>query len=165
MSSRVIFRGRAAWVRMKDRILMELQHPESKTTKTIADKALTGITSRTQKGIDVAGVAFKPYNEKYAKRKKSKKVNLTSSGKMLSRAGFEFEVINQDGRIFIRIYAEGEPKYTIASVHNFGMRSGRGYGFQMPQREFFGLDQKIIDEIMAFTRERWAQIFRQAGNF
>jgi phage gpG-like protein len=165
MSARVLFRGHAAWVRMKDRILLELEHPNSSTTKTIADKALTGITTRTKKGIDVAGMEFKPYSEAYAKKKGTKKVNLTSSGRMLSRAGFEFEVLSQDGRVFIRIYAEGEPKYTIASVHNFGMRSGRGKGFQMPQREFFGLDQKIIDEIMAYTRERWAQIFRQAGNF
>jgi len=65
----------------------------------------------------------------------------------------------------IRIWMEGSHSGgvsigTLASVHNFGMRSGRGKGFTMPKREFFGIDEAITKAIKELSTEKWQSIMR-----
>jgi len=153
------------WRAVANTMLQKLQEGDSSISKGIADIAIDGIVKRTRGGLDIAGVNFKPYSEAYAKKKKGARPNLVASGAMISREGFEFEVLKKENRIIIRIYVPSKShgkvdQYTLASVHNFGMRSGRGMGFAMPKREFMGLDQKIIDAINEFTKEQWRDIFR-----
>lgn len=153
------------WRQVAATMLKKLQEKDSPITAGIADIAIEGIIGRTKSGVDVAGVAFQRYSKKYADKKGTTRANLSASGKLISREGFAFETFMQNGRIIIRIYIPNEihsgqvDHYTLASVHNFGMRSGRGMGFQMPKREFMGLDQKIISAINSYTIEQWREIF------
>jgi len=156
--------NRAAYNRVMHNLLRHLQEKDNSFAKGLADIAIKGIVARTKGGIDIAGQRFKPYSKAYAKKKGTSSANLVSSGRMISRSGFDYEVLGGNGRIYIRIYVPakmhrgGADHYTLASVHNFGMRSGRGSGFNMPKREFFGLDKKINDALMAYSRDHWRKL-------
>lgn len=162
------------WIRVSNIILKKLQEKDSFFSKGIFDIAVKGIVDRTQRGMDIAGVKFKPYSEQYAAKKRemgmSSTVNLVLSGKMISQYGFEYEVLGGDGKIYIRIFVPNKhhsgynkqtvSHWTLASVHNFGMLSGRPPHFKMPKREFFGLDKKIIAELKDFSDAQWRELFR-----
>lgn len=45
-----------------------------------------------------------------------------------------------------------------ASVHNFGLRSGRGRGFTMPQRKFMGESQVLNKKISRLIKRRIKKI-------
>lgn len=102
------------------------------------------VISRTRQGKDAHGSSFKPYSRNY---KKSPPVNLTKSGHMLDSIRLE---AHDD---FVRIYipgGDGDKTFDIALVHNEGGKSGRGKGFMMPKREFFGIFTD--DEIAALRK-------------
>lgn len=46
-----------------------------------------------------------------------------------------------------------------AAVHNFGLRTGRGKGFTMPQRQFIGESQVFNNIIKEIIETRFYQIF------
>lgn len=155
------------WRRVGNEMLRRLQEKDSETAKGIADIVIFGIIFRTRAGLDVNNKTFTPYSKAYAKKKGGgSAANLYASGKLLSREGFEYEVLGGAGKIYIRIFipsnqhSKGISHYTLASVHNFGMRSGRGQGFQMPEREFMGITKKIEDEVNAFSLNKWREIFQ-----
>jgi phage gpG-like protein len=55
------------------------------------------------------------------------------------------------------IGVKGSPiKY--ASVHNFGLRAGRGKGFIMPQRKFMGDSHKLNQKISRLIKRRLNKI-------
>ena len=71
----------------------------------------------------------------------------TGSGKKLSRSLKQIKISQR------KIVVGSTVKY--AGVHNYGLRSGRGKGFKMPQRRFIGhsrnLSSKIRNLILRFT--------------
>jgi phage gpG-like protein len=155
---KVKFQGREKYNAIAKRILAELENPRSEYTKGMYEIAVDGVIKRTRSGVDVAGMKFKPYSKEYAKRKGRQWANLTDSGKLMSHAGFEFQVMRGQNKVVIRIYIPGQhhsgdiDHYTLGYTHNFGM----GHA---PQREFMGLDQKITDALMAFSKEKWRELF------
>jgi phage gpG-like protein len=61
------------------------------------------------------------------------------------------------GRTSITIGIKGNPnKY--ASVHNFGLRAGRGSGFIMPQRKFMGESEVLNKKIIRLINKRIKKI-------
>lgn len=95
-------------------------------TSIILKKIRDSIVNRTKKGYDYNLKPFKPYTSKYAKKKKSNKVNLTLTGHMLN----SLQVLTDD---------------TIGLNNSFAQNKAKGnanYG-----RQFMGLSteqQKII---------------------
>jgi hypothetical protein len=154
------------WRRVSNEMIRRLQEPDSEYTKKIFQITAGGIVKRTKSGIDVAGVTFKPYSPGYAAKKGYSAADLTVSGRLISQEGFDFEVLGGRGKIYIRIFVPKKihagkvDHYTLASVHNFGGRSGRGKGFQMPKREFFGMSEAIAMEIESYTKEEWRKLFK-----
>lgn len=116
----------------------------------VKDEAIDIVLKRTASGRDVKGFPFLAYTDRYAKKKRSSFVNLFLSGKMLGSI--------KGGASAKRaiIVVEGDQKtYDIALVHNEGGKSGRGVGFRMPKREFFGI--KLAGEIsrLRAVMEKW----------
>ncbi len=148
------------WDKLKDAMLEELERPGSKQAAGIARIAIRGVTSRTRRGFDVAGLKFTPYSKAYAKKKGRSWANLTETGKLMSEAGFAFEVLSTTGRVVIRVYVPDQyhsgnvDHYTLGVVHNFG----QGHA---PKREFMGLDKNIIEAIVKFTDEQWRELWRK----
>lgn len=165
---KAVFDRAGKWKVIKDRMLQELTAPNSKYIESVNNIVVGKMISRTKSGVDVAGMKFKPYNAAYAKKKGYGSRDLTLTGQMLSRGSFKYQTIFQDGKIMIRIWMEGPHSGgvtigTLASVHNFGMRSGRGQGFQMPKSEFFGIDAEITAAIKELSDEKWREIKRSLG--
>jgi hypothetical protein len=162
------------WIKTANTMLKRLQEKDSEFSKGMFEISVKGIVDRTQRGVDIAGMAFKPYSEKYAVWKRGKGYsttpNLVLSGKMISQYGFEYEVLGGGGKFYIRIFIPNKhhsgygkstvDHYTLASVHNFGMLSGRKPHFKMPKREFMGFGEKIISELQAYSEEHWRKIFQ-----
>jgi hypothetical protein len=160
MSARL---SREAWNRARDKMLQEMTAPQSKYMNQVNNAVVGGIIKRTKSGIDIAGMKFKPYTKNYAKKKGYSAADLTLTGQMISRGPFKFQTIMQDRKVTIRIYIEGPHSgnvdmFTLASVHNFGLKSGRHPGFQMTKREFFGIDEAIIKDVKEISIEHWRQI-------
>lgn len=155
---RVKFAGRETYNLISKRILAELQNPSSDFTRGLYDIAVDGVITRTRAGIDISGLPFKQYSPEYAKRKGRSWANLVDSGKLMSRGGFNFQVLSGQNRIVIRIYipdkhhSENIDHYTLGYTHNYGMG-------KMPSREFMGLDAKIVAELQQFTDEKWRELF------
>lgn len=155
---RVSFPGRKTYDRITKRILKELENPDSEYTKGMYEIAVDGVIKRTRSGVDVAGMKFTPYSKAYAKRKGRSWANLVDSGKLMSKAGFEFQVMRGNNKVIIRIYIPGKAHsgnidhYTLGYTHNFGL------GHQK-QREFMGLDEKIIEALTKFSDEKWRELF------
>jgi hypothetical protein len=154
------FLGREKYNRITKRILAELENPRSEYTRGMFDIAVDGVIKRTRSGVDVDGMTFKPYSKEYAKRKGRSWANLVDSGKLLSKAGFEFQVMRGGNKIVLRIYIPGKhhsgeiDHYTLGYTHNFGLGDQK-------QRKFMGLDQKIIDALTVFSKEKWRELFNQ----
>lgn len=162
----IVFDKAQKWKAIKDKLLAEMIAPNSQHIANINNIVVGKTISRTKSGVDIGGMTFKPYCEKYAKKKGYSTADLTLSGQMLSRGSFKFQTIFQDGRVMIRIWMEGGHSggvstHTLASVHNFGMSSGRrSKPFQMPKREFFGINEAIIKAIKELSTEEWRRIMR-----
>jgi hypothetical protein len=161
----VVFDRAKKWKMIKDKLLAEMIAPNSQHMENINNIVVGKIISRTKSGIDIGGMKFTPYSKKYAEKKGYSAADLTQTGQMLSRGSFKFQTIFQNGRVMIRIWMEGGHSgrvdmLTLASVHNFGMKSGRGKGFQMPKREFFGIDEAITKAIKDLSTEKWREIMR-----
>jgi len=148
---------KSGWDRAKKKLLQEMTKPDSRYMANINNIIVGKIISRTKSGVDIGGMRFKPYSEKYKKKKKSSTVNLKLSGQMLSSGSFKYQTIFQGGRVMIRIWMEGgHGKIStgfLASVHNFGEGN-------MPKREFFGIDKKITDAIKKLSTDKWREIMR-----
>jgi len=162
---RVAFDRKGEWKRIKDKLLAEMISPDSQHIANINNIVVGKIISRTKSGVDVGGIKFEPYSKAYAKKKGYHSRDLTLSGQMLSRGSFKYQTIFQGGRVMIRIWMEGPHSggvsvHTLASVHNFGMRSGRGSGFTMPKAEFFGIDKAITKAIKELSIAKWRDILR-----
>lgn len=163
MKSRVYFRGYESWKKMERIIIDELTRPQSDTLKGMSDITIDGIIERTKRGIDVAGMTFEP------SKVDGRDINLVKSGKLMSKEGFAFEVMRGVNKLYLRIYmtdsghSKGISFVDLGRVHNFGLKSGRGKGFQMPKREFMGADQKIIDALINYEKQEWADLFRRLG--
>ncbi len=169
----VIRLNRKQYDAVMKKLLSKLQDKDDRFSKGLANIVIKGIVNRTQRGINVAGARFKPYSPKYAAKKRNMGMssipNLVLSGKMISEWGFDYEVLSGNGKIYIRIFIPKNKShsgygrsnishYTLAAVHNFGQRSGRGQGFQMPKREFMGLDKEIIGELNKYSKEHWRKL-------
>ena len=128
--------------------------------KDVADlcgrRARQIVIRRTRQGRDVSGSGFQKYSDSY---KKKRRVNLTESGHMLDSITVE---VHED---HVRLYipgSDGDKNYDIALVHNEGGKSGKGKGFMMPKREFFGIElpeeiaaiKKAIEEKISKTIDR-----------
>jgi phage gpG-like protein len=128
-----------------------------KPMELAAEKAIEIIKKRTDTAQDVNYVSFKPYNPRYA-RKKRTTVNLKVSGDMLANIKF------QAWAKVARIYLGAGLLWHIGKVHNVGGRSGRGRGFTMPKREFMGVshdrDKSQIGDVM---RKWWKDFARGLG--
>ena len=48
-----------------------------------------------------------------------------------------------------------------AAVHNFGLRAGRGKGFQMPQRKFVGESEQLNEKIKTIIETKLNNILNQ----
>ena len=57
----------------------------------------------------------------------------------------------------VTIGIKGEPK-DYASVHNFGLRAGRGKGFIMPKRQFMGESKTLSKKITRLIKRRIKKI-------
>lgn len=99
-------------------------------------EAKSMIQRRTLRGQDINGRAFKPYSRGY---RKTGTPDLHVTGSMLGAISHESN--NKQTRVFVE--NTGRPQkignYDLAMVHNEGGKSGRGSGFMMPKREFFGI--------------------------
>ncbi|HSW63873.1 MAG TPA: phage virion morphogenesis protein [Dissulfurispiraceae bacterium] len=116
----------------------------------VKDEAIDVLLKRTASGRDVGGAPFKPYTDKYAKKKRSSFVNLFLSGKMLG--SIKGKATAKQAVIAV----EGDQKiYDIALVHNEGGKSGRGAGFKMPKREFFGIRLEAEIKRLRDVMEKW----------
>lgn len=145
------------WKLIKNKMLAEMNKPNSQYIKSINDVVVKKTISRTKSGVDIGGMRFKPYCDEYALRKGYSAADLTLSGRMLSSGSFKYQTIFQGGRVMIRIWMEGgHGKIStgfLASVHNFGEGN-------MPKREFFGIDKKITDAIKKLSTDKWREIMR-----
>jgi len=155
---RIQFDKAQKWKHIKDKMLAEMNKPNSQYIKSINDVVVKKTISRTKSGVDIGGMRFKPYSERYKKKKKGGTVNLKLSGQMLSSGSFKYQTIFQGGRVIIRVWMEGgHGKIStglLASVHNFGEGN-------MPKREFFGIDKKITDAIKKLSTDKWREIMRR----
>jgi hypothetical protein len=157
---RVKFAGRQIYDRIAKRVLLELEQPSSDWTQGLFGIARDGIIKRTRRGIDVDGMRFKPYSPEYAKKKGRSWANLTDSGKLMSKEGFEFQVMRGGNKIILRVYIPDKhhskdlDHYTLGLVHNFGMGDA-------PKREFMGLDDAIIKKLNSFSRDNWRKLFKK----
>jgi len=93
--------------------------------------ALDRILQRTLSGKDVNDIAFTPYSAAYA-RKKGGKVNLSASGEMLGSIDFQSGSSTET-----TITCDSD----IAGYHEDGTPD-------MPQRQFMGLSDEDVDEMM-----------------
>lgn len=162
---KVVFDKAQKWKAIKDKMLAEMIAPDSQHIANIDNIVVGKMISRTKSGVDIGGMKFKPYSAKYAKKKGYSATDLTQSGQMLSRDSFKYQTIFQNGRVMIRIWMEGGHSGgvsmgVLAGVHNFGEKSGRGKGFVMPKREFFGIDEAITKAIKELSTEKWQEIMR-----
>jgi len=150
-----------------DRIA-EAVGPGTKFYNTIAEIVIGFILKRTEAGVDVNGQRFKPYSPQYAKFKSTirswQNVDLKLWGDMLKSMRFEVSRYGQSTMIrvfFTGVNKQGTPNSVVAWVHDTGGSSGRRGGrFKMPQRHFFGINQReekgvrdklqklIMDEVM-----------------
>jgi len=102
--------------------------------KEIGDKGKFLIQNRTKRGFDVN-------NKEFKRLKNGKRSTLTQTGKMLE--SIKVQSSNRVVRIYVGKQNRGRiTNFGLATVHNFGRRAGRGKGFKMPKREFFGLNDK-----------------------
>lgn len=58
--------------------------------------------------------------------------------------------ITRRGRTFVSVGSS----LPYASVHNYGGKAGRGAGFQMPQRQFLGVEQSLLRKIRVIIKRR-----------
>jgi hypothetical protein len=150
-------------MRAKDAMLKEMTAPESKYMGQVNNAVVGRIVSRTKSGLDVAGHRFTPYSAAYAKKKGRGSPDLVASGQMIQRGAFRFQTALYQDKVVLRIWMEGPHSGGIsipdlAMVHNFGMRSGRGMGFQMPKREFYGIDKEIEAAVREISVEHWRRL-------
>jgi len=95
------------------------------------------IKRRTERGIDIHGRAFEPYSdawagERAARGRQTATPDLNFSGRMW--AALQQHASDDTVELF---FAGHEA--TIAHGHNYGVRANSYFG-EVPQREFFGLD-------------------------
>jgi len=123
---------------------------------SIGKQARKIIVDRTRHGKDAHGKSFTPYSKKY---KKSGTVNLTKSGYMLDSITVE---PHDD---YVRVYipgTEGDKNFDIALVHNEGGKSGRGKGFRMPKREYFGIfTDDEIRQVKKIIEAKYDEVIRR----
>lgn len=87
----------------------------------VLNKIRNSIVSRTKSGYDKNNNAFNPYTPKYAKKKKSNKVDLTLTGHMLN----SLQVLSND---------------TIGLNNNFAISKAKGNAYN--GRQFISMTQK-----------------------
>jgi phage gpG-like protein len=95
------------------------------------------IKRRTERGVDVHGRPFEPYSDSWAEERAAKgrqtgTVDLNFSGRMW--AALQHEAASDSVEVF---FAGHEA--TRAHGLNYGVRNN-AYSGEVPQREFFGLD-------------------------
>lgn len=118
--------------------------------KSLKDEVKQMAISHFKKSFDIEGFNDSPVKKwKPLKRKRSQPYTnnkiLTKTGKLKNSLRSRSYV---GSRVWwVDIYSNVE----YASVHNEGLRSGRGRGFKMPKRQFMGnsriLDKKIQTRI------------------
>lgn len=126
----------------------------------IGDEATKEMHERTAAGKDVNQKEFKPYSAKYAewKRKKvgsSTPVNLKLHGDMLDA------VKKQTTSKTCRVFVEKGLQWTKARVHNYKGRAGRGTGFSMPERRWFGVSSQKLIELKEMYKNYWRAVFQR----
>ena len=105
-----------------------------------ANRIIDEIVNRTQDGIDKKGSSFVAYSKSYKSSTvfdiygKSKQVNLTLTGSMLSSVD---SIISREKII---IYFNDDEDAAKAHGHINGSNN-------LPKRDFFGLPPKVIDDI------------------
>lgn len=134
-----------------------IQQGRKEPMELVAKEAVKIINERTASGKDVSGRRFQKYSPAYAKKKKTNHVDLTLTRQMLNAVSFQAWA--KKARIFIKGTGELIKK---AIVHNNGGRSGRGTGFQMPQREFMGVEQEK-ERIVKIARKWWYDYAKKFG--
>jgi len=107
-------------------------------------KVKENIRKRTETGVDVNLKPFKPYNSKYAAKKKKTRVDLTDTGRMLN--ALTQKVINNDtGRIFLQNsrYKGGSDVHTVAAKNE---ETRKFFGYNSGDEKFVRDSyQKVID--------------------
>lgn len=96
------------------------------------------------------------------KRWKPRKRNVDPGrGVLIGRGGGEklFSSISRTGLSAkkVTIGIKGSPQ-KYASVHNFGLRAGRGRGFTMPKRKFMGESKTLSRKIIRLIEQRVKKI-------
>jgi len=93
---------------------------------------------------------------------KSRKVIDPGRGILIGKGGGAklFDSIARTGLSYrkVTIGIKGEAIQKYASVHNFGLRSGRGKGFKMPKRKFMGESRVLNKKIVRLIKSRIKKI-------
>ena len=123
--------------------------PNARYINKLAIQAQAMVQSRTKKSKDIDGRAPKPKKDGTAR-------TLYKSGALLSAIIFK-----RQGRV-ITVYVDNyKNRALIAEVHHYGMRSGQGKGFKMPQYKFFGLTKSQEVELGRMQAEIFEELFRK----
>jgi len=119
---------------------LKSRKPMENVTKNIRDD----IKGLTKKGKDFSGRRFEAYSAKYARRKKSPKVNLELSGLML-RSMKTKALTPRHGSVYIEPHSYGGKTRArtdmIAQIHTTGT------GVQ-PEREFLNITKSRLQNII-----------------
>lgn len=96
-------------------------------------------------------VSFKAWKQRKRSRDNEGRAILVKTGNL--KRSLKYRKI---GKYSVRI----ESNVPYANVHNEGLRSGRGRGFTMPERQFVGYSERLSRKIELKLRSNIENIFR-----
>jgi phage gpG-like protein len=135
--------------------------------RATADDVRQEIHNRTATGKDIDGNPFTPYATSTLRKPEymGKRIpNLDLSGRMLESI-FKQVMDGFTARLYFSGTHGGIGNSLLARVHHYGLKSGRGTGFTMPARPFFGLTDQQRERVAVAHRQRWEDRVRRAwGN-
>jgi phage gpG-like protein len=128
------------------RWIQEQVQGDSPAYDNVTSEAIDIITMRTRGGRDVDGAIFKV-------KKDGNPSYLHKGGEMLrsvrgSRSGTRITIV------------QDQPIY--GAVHNFGLHAGRGKGFTMPLRKWFGLVKSDLMQLNDSLYNKLKSIFEKS---
>ena len=123
----------------------------------IANTAVNFYSANFQKGgfVDSSLKKWKPRKaQDYKGKGKNRKVDTRNRGVLIGKGSGNklSRSIKKQSVTSSRIVIGSTVTY--AGVHNYGLRSGRGKGFQMPQRQFIGPSKALSNKLIKLIQRR-----------
>jgi len=119
----------------------------------LKDSIVREIAGRTLSGKDVNDRPFKSKKDGSSSNLFADKKRGAFSGHMIDSMRSEIET----GHGCQIVITQDEPIY--GEVHNVGGMAGRGHGFRMPKREWFGITWQRLSQIFDLHMKRLADKF------